>query len=212
MIIEKEIGAGDDYVYVYYNSNDKKLAELEKRDRWECKIGFSSTDPIKRILSQKIQTSIAREPIIGLLIRTNNGYYTESWLHKELFRYKIQRESNVCGDEWFLTSPNEIENIFTNKASPTANSSINYCEYKISNNTLGEIANLHRKKINLTHKKLCQLTNLSRDTLSRFFNEDPNINLSNVVKILEALDLEITLKSRLPFDKIKKYESKRKAR
>lgn len=43
---EKEIGDGEDYVYVYYSPNDKKLATFEGRDRWECKIGFPSTDPI----------------------------------------------------------------------------------------------------------------------------------------------------------------------
>jgi len=211
MRIEKEIGDGEDYVYVYYNPNDKKLALLEGRERWECKIGFSSTDPIQRIIDQGIQTSISQEPIIGLLVRTENGYYTEAMLHKCLYQYKI-RASGV-GDEWFMTSPNEVENILLNNVLPLSNDLVKYCEYQISDsNKLGGILNLHRKKVNLTNDKLTQKIGVSRDTLWRCFTDDEAVCLSTVMKILSELELEMTVKSKLPSNQITIHTSKRKAR
>ena len=42
-------------------SNDRRLAELEGRDVWECKIGrTSSRDAIQRILGQGIRTALSR--------------------------------------------------------------------------------------------------------------------------------------------------------
>jgi transcriptional regulator with XRE-family HTH domain len=88
-----------------------------------------------------------------------------------------------------------------------------YCEYKIATiSDFGETANSHRKKINLTYEKLCEFTNISRDTASRFLNGDENTSLSNVMKMLNILDLEVTLKSRLPSAEIKTYISDRKVR
>jgi hypothetical protein len=53
---EKEIGTGTECVYLYFNPNDRELAELKGRDVWECKIGrTSSCDAIPRILSQGIR-------------------------------------------------------------------------------------------------------------------------------------------------------------
>lgn len=211
MRIEKEIGDGEDYVYVYYNPNDKKLATFEGRDRWECKIGFSSTDPIQRIVDQGIKTSISQDPVIGLLIRTENGYYTEALLHKHLYQYKIR--SDIVGDEWFMTNPNEIENILLNDVLPISNDLVKYCEYQISDtNKLGNILNLHRKKVNLTNDKLTQKIGISRDTLWRCFNGNEAVSLSTVIKILSELELEITVKSKLPSNQIKIHTSKRKAR
>jgi len=211
MKIEKEIGVGPDYVYVYYNQNDKNLALLEEKDRWECKIGFSTSDPIKRIIGQVCNTAMAKLPTIGLLIKTNNGFYTESRIHKSLYQYKLP-DDTLCGDEWFFTNPNEVEKIFLEEILPPK--SLNqYCEYNISNLTdLGEVMNLHRKKVNLTYEKLCDTIEVSRDTVSRLFSGDLTVGLNTVIKVLNSLDLEITLKSKLPPEDIKIYKSQRKAR
>lgn len=57
---EKEVGDGPQCVYLYFNPNDRRLAELEGRDVWECKIGrTSSRDAIQRILGQGIRTSLS---------------------------------------------------------------------------------------------------------------------------------------------------------
>ena len=211
MIVEKEIGDGDDYVYVYYSPNDKKLALLEGKDRWECKIGFSSSDPIQRIIDQGVQTSVSREPIVGLLVRTDNGYYTESLLHKRLYQHKVK--SGIGGNEWFLTSPDEVENILVNDIFPTSNDLVKYCEYEITKDIkLGETMNSHRKKVNLTNEKLADKVGISRDTLWRFFTDDQTVCISTMTKVLEELGLEITIKSKLPADELEIHTSKRKAR
>ena len=211
MKIEKEIGDGNDYVYVYYNPNDKKLALLEGKDRWECKIGFSSSDPVQRIQDQGIQTSISREPIIGLLVRTPNGYYTEALLHKRLYQYKVI--SDGCGDEWFMTSPIEIEDILVNDILPKSKDLVKYCEYEInSEHKLGETLNLHRKKINLTNEKLSDTISVSRDTLWRFLSDDTTVCVNTMMKVLDTLGLDITLKSRLPSSQLEIHKSLRKAR
>ncbi len=36
---DKEVGTGSECVYLYFNPNDRRLAALEGRDTWECKIG-----------------------------------------------------------------------------------------------------------------------------------------------------------------------------
>ena len=210
MIIEKEIGTGADCVYVYYNPNDKKLALMEGNNRWECKIGFSSTDPVKRIQSQGYQTSMAREPVIGLVIRTTNGYYTESFIHKRLYSYRVP--SKVGSDEWFLTSPAEVESIFVSDILPNKDKD-DYCEYEISDTSdFGSVLNSHRKKVNMTNENLCNKVKVSRDTLWRLFHGQKTVCLSTVFKVLNELDLDITLKSKLPADKIKIHTSARKAR
>lgn len=213
MKIEKEIGMGDEYVYVYYNENDRRLAEIEGKERWECKIGFSSTDPIKRIIDQGVQTSMAKEPIIGLIIKTPNGYYVESQIHKALYQYKLSRMSGIIGDEWFLTTPQEIEDIVTRNILPSAIELQAYCEYPIKTlKDLGEALNIHRQKINLKQDKLSQKVNVSRDTLWRFFKGNPSIGLSTVINVIETLGLEITLTSKIPSKDIIKHKTKRKLR
>jgi hypothetical protein len=50
---QKEIGEGPEIVYVYYNPNDRKLAELEGRTMWECKVGRTgNVDASGRITGQ----------------------------------------------------------------------------------------------------------------------------------------------------------------
>jgi len=213
MKIEKEIGIGNEYVYVYYNENDKRLAELENKKRWECKIGFSSTEPIQRIISQGVQTSMAKEPIIGLLIKTPCGYYVESQLHKALYRFKLPRTTNVVGDEWFLTTPQEVEDIIINNVFPSEKERQTYCEYPIKTlKDIGTVLNLHRQKINLKEERLCKDVNTSRDTVWRLFKGNPNISLSTVFNIIDNLGLEITLTSKVPSKDIPKYKTARKLR
>jgi len=83
--IEKEAGKGSECVYLYFNPNDRRLAELEGRDCWECKIGrTSSCDAIGRILGQGIRTSLSRPPTVGLVLRTGDSAALEKALHASL--------------------------------------------------------------------------------------------------------------------------------
>jgi len=106
---EKEVGAGPECVYVYFNPNDRVLAELQGRDVWECKVGrTSSSDATHRILGQGTRTALSRLPVIGLVIRTEDSAALERALHSSL-RLLEADVPDSPGSEWFLTSPSRIE-------------------------------------------------------------------------------------------------------
>ncbi len=106
---EKEVGAGRECVYLYFNPNDRRLAELERRDAWECKIGRTSGgDAIPRILSQGIRTSLSRLPTVGLVIRTDDSAALEKALHSSLRLIEAEVPDSP-GVEWFITSPARVE-------------------------------------------------------------------------------------------------------
>ena len=111
---DKEVGAGPECVYLYFNPNDRRLAELEGRDVWECKIGrTSSRDAIQRILSQGIRTSLSRLPTVGLVLRTDDSSALENALHSSL-RLVGAEVPDSPGNEWFITSPALVEAWYEN--------------------------------------------------------------------------------------------------
>ena len=106
---DKEVGAGPECAYLYFNPNDRRLAELEDRDVWECKIGrTSSRDAIQRILGQGIRTALSRLPTVGLVLRTEDSAALESALHSSL-RLVGTEVPDSPGNEWFVTSPARVE-------------------------------------------------------------------------------------------------------
>jgi hypothetical protein len=107
--VEKELGSGSECVYLYFNPNDRRLAELEGRASWECKIGrTSSCDSIGRILGQGIKTSLSRLPTVGLVLRTDDSAALEKAVHASL-RLVGADVPDSPGSEWFMTSPAQIE-------------------------------------------------------------------------------------------------------
>ena len=106
---EKEVGNGPECVYLYFNPNDRRLAELEGRDVWECKIGrTSSRDAIQRIWGQGIRTSLSHLPTVGLVFRTDDSSALEKALHSSL-RLVGAEVPDSPGNEWFSTSPARVE-------------------------------------------------------------------------------------------------------
>ena len=106
---DKEVGAGSECVYLYFNPNDRRLAELEGRDVWECKIGRTgSRDAIQRILGQGIRTALSRLPTVGLVLRAEDSAALESALHSSL-RLVGAEVPDSPGNEWFITSPARVE-------------------------------------------------------------------------------------------------------
>jgi DNA-binding XRE family transcriptional regulator len=174
---------------------------LEGRDRWECKIGYSSKDVIQRISSQVVQSVMAYDPTIGLIIHCSNGYYVESKLHKSLYQYRLNRKSSLVGDEWFMTSPNEIENIYLHDISPPTSYNTEYIEYTVDDiKRFGEILNCHRKQLNITQEHLGKVVNTGRKTIHRLMNSDMTIGLSTFFKTLETLKLKMVLVSDIKKD------------
>jgi hypothetical protein len=105
----KEVGAGSECVYLYFNPNDRRLAELEGHDVWECKIGRTgSRDAIQRILGQGSRTALSRLPTVGLVLRSEDSAALESALHSSL-RLVSAEDPDSPGNEWFITSPARVE-------------------------------------------------------------------------------------------------------
>ncbi len=103
-----EIGEGEESVYLYFNPNDRRLAELEKRDEWECKIGRTEGSVSARVLDQGVRTALSHTPIVGLLIKTLDSVTLERALHASL-RLADQTVEDSQGAEWFHTSPTRVK-------------------------------------------------------------------------------------------------------
>lgn len=106
---EKVIGVGKEAIYVYYLPSYKALAKIEDRNIWPCKIGRTEQDPIYRILSQ-LSTALPEIPCISLILKTDESRKLESALHLALSS-RNKKINDAPGDEWFLTSPDEVESI-----------------------------------------------------------------------------------------------------
>lgn len=106
----KIIGGGKAYVYLYYLPNDKRLAELEDKSTFECKIGETVHYPDYRIWEQ-IKTALSDEPIIGLIIKTDVRKELEQYIH-DVLKAVGRHKENALGTEWFFTNPDEVEKIY----------------------------------------------------------------------------------------------------
>jgi hypothetical protein len=104
---ELTAGDGDEWVYVYFNESERRLAKHEGRSRWPCKVGYAPGSLTSRIWGQGIATSMARLPTVGLVIKTDDGYGLERALHFALDEADA-RIDEALGDEWFETSPQRI--------------------------------------------------------------------------------------------------------
>lgn len=107
---DKETGDGNDAIYIYYYDTYKKLAALEERPYWECKIGRTSVQPINRIIDQT-GTCSPEPPHIALIIHCEDSVLLESTLHN-IIKMRKRWIPNAPGTEWFMTSPDEIELIY----------------------------------------------------------------------------------------------------
>lgn len=107
---DKIIGSGTKSVYVYYYDAYKNLSTLQGKSSWECKIGRTDVDPISRIISQA-GTCYPELPHIALIINCDDSNLLEKTLH-DILKLKKRWLSNSPGKEWFITSPEEVEQIY----------------------------------------------------------------------------------------------------
>lgn len=108
LVVIESIGDGPESVYGYYNPNDRELAQLKGTDSWECKIGRTQGNAVGRVVSQGAKTALSHEPIVGLVIRTDNAALVEKALHASL-RLADREVLDSPGTEWFRTSPSKIK-------------------------------------------------------------------------------------------------------
>ena len=109
---EKIIGSGKQSVYLYYYPAYQRLAELLGEEVWACKIGKSRNDPLSRISSQT-RTALPEYPKIGLIIKTDALNLMENTI-QNILKLQGKQKQDAPGNEWFITSPNEVERVYEN--------------------------------------------------------------------------------------------------
>jgi HTH-type transcriptional regulator/antitoxin HipB len=180
METEVTIGEGDEFVYLYYFKNDRDLAISTGSNEWECKIGFSSVDPLSRIADQKI--SMARKPVVGLLIKTDHGNALESAIHTRL----ADRRIGEAGDEWFITNPTTVHQIAVSLSGD--------CKMR-SPQDIGWTIRKHREKAGLSQTELAEKCEMRQATISKI-ESGGEIYISSLLNVLDALNLKIEIKPR----------------
>ena len=106
-----ELGTGNNWVYCFYFSRDQTTAIREGQWFWKCNIGRTANNPFDRITDQT--RSAAENPIIPLLIRTNDEQTLERHIHN-ILRERDRHLQNTGTNEDFLTCPSEVARIFFN--------------------------------------------------------------------------------------------------
>ena len=106
----RTIGSGDSEVYVYYYPRYQEAAQLKGESTFECKIGKTDDDSIRRIHSQT-GTGMPEEAQRGLVIKTDTPSEIERCIHGILKAVGRHKE-DAPGTEWFNTNPDEVEGIF----------------------------------------------------------------------------------------------------
>lgn len=102
----RTFGEGNFAVYCYYFDNYRKLAVLEGKRIWPCKIGRTDRDPLIRVLSQA-STALPERPIIDFVIKTKDSSLLEVAIHS-ILKLKNRHIVESPGSEWFNTSPDEV--------------------------------------------------------------------------------------------------------
>jgi len=107
----RSLGEGTGCVYLYYFDLYKSEASRKGEPSWPCKIGLSENEASSRI-SQQIGTALPEIPVLALEVKTNNPSWLESAIHSVLkCRGKWHQKSP--GSEWFMTSPEEVLEIYS---------------------------------------------------------------------------------------------------
>ena len=107
---ERTIGFGKSSVYLYYYPQYQESAESKGEKVWACKIGrtmYSAADG--RIRTQA--TGLPESPKIGLHIKTDKDVKIERIIH-DILKVRGKHITDAPGTEWFVTSPNEVEEIY----------------------------------------------------------------------------------------------------
>ena len=102
-------GDGKHWVYLYYFEEHKVDAESQGKHEWQCKIGKADKDPEGRIRRQTSGTPVP--PRIAFLLRTDQHVKLEGAIHR-ILDLRGRHLEKAQGDEWFLTSPDEVMEIY----------------------------------------------------------------------------------------------------
>ena len=112
LVPKRTIGSGKQSVYLYYYPAYQILAGLQDEEVWACKIGRSRSGAISRIRSQT-RTALPEFPKVGLIIKTDESGLMEKAI-QYILRLQGKQKQDAPGNEWFITSPSEVEQVYEN--------------------------------------------------------------------------------------------------
>jgi hypothetical protein len=105
---EARLSSSGGAVYLYFFENYRALA-LSRGDRlWPCKVGYTQGEVEHRV-RQQIGTGHPERPIIALQEQVPNADF-ERAVHG-ILRAWGRQVLNAGGEEWFTTSPDEVEQL-----------------------------------------------------------------------------------------------------
>ncbi|WP_285649439.1 GIY-YIG nuclease family protein [Actinomycetospora sp. NBRC 106375] len=113
VVVEKELGVGSHLVYSFYLDTYRVAAEAKSENRWPIKIGMTTGQLDKRMETHR--TALPEVPRIPLVIRHENAALLERVVYGALM-LRGRGLDGVVGSEWFLTTPEEIEEIYRSVA------------------------------------------------------------------------------------------------
>ena len=115
----KYLGSGRQEVYLYYYSTYRENAERKrspvwKQSRkdalWRCKIGETHDQDTETRTGQQGRV-FPEKKVIALIMKTDDSKRLETRIH-EILKMWDRWVENAEGEEWFLTSPAEVERIY----------------------------------------------------------------------------------------------------
>ena len=115
----KFLGTGKQEVYLYYYPTYRENAELKrppvwKESRkdalWRCKIGETHDQDTETRTKQQGRV-FPEKKVTALVMRTDDSKRLETIIH-EILKMWGRWIENAEGDEWFKTSPAEVERIY----------------------------------------------------------------------------------------------------
>jgi hypothetical protein len=110
-----EFGEGNECVYAWSHHSDKRLAELNRAERFPVKIGYSKErDPRRRIANTLTQAQTALHSGVELLLvfRTKDAHKIERAVHS-ILDVRGRRIEGGLGKEWFHSNTDEMQSVIT---------------------------------------------------------------------------------------------------
>ncbi|MGB6688627.1 MAG: GIY-YIG nuclease family protein [Terracidiphilus sp.] len=98
-------------MYVWYSPSEFENATLKGESLHACKVGRTKGVVNARLIAQGIYTAFPSDPIVPLVIKTEDSRRLEDAIHAVLV-YAGKQITNIRGTEWFRTNAQEIEQIY----------------------------------------------------------------------------------------------------
>lgn len=168
--IEKTLGFGPEQVYAfYYPSQARRIAGLGIEQPHPIKIGRAK-DGLKRV--RELSAGSPEVPVIALILRCEDSFLVERALHARLQGSRLK-------DEWFQTTPDEIE--------------WNWMDLDSPRSTLGEQLRHFRSRAGLTQQELADASGVRQATISRIESGRSVGRLDTLQTIARELGVQVSL-------------------